>query len=76
MKSIVPFQSKVILENLINSNALMEKKVLDELTKLFCNRKVKFISMHYMQTDDVISGLIILSLMKDHSLLALANVGF
>jgi len=68
--------SKVILENLITSNSTMEKKVVDELKLLFCNEAVKRVSMHYMQTDDVVSGLIVLSLMTDNSQLALANVGF
>ena len=64
------------MENLISSNTVAEEKVIDELKRLFCNENVKLISMHYMQTDDVISGLIILSLMNDQSLMALANVGF
>ena len=54
----------------------MEKSVVAELQRLFCNEAVKRVSMHYMQTDDVLSGLVILSRMKDDSQLALANVGF
>ena len=50
--------------------------MVDELKLLFCNEAVKRVSMHYMQTDDVVSGLIVLSLMTDNSQLALANVGF
>lgn len=69
--------SKVILENLISSNdPAMEQKVMGELTRLFCNHSVNRITMYYMQTDDVISGLIIVSVMNNRSLLALANVGF
>ena len=49
---------------------------MDELKELFCTENVNLISMYYMQTDDVISGLIVLCVMDDQSLLALANVGF
>ena len=49
---------------------------MNELKQLFCSNSVKQISMHFMQTDDVISGLIVLSILNDRSLLALANVGF
>ncbi|XP_065072051.1 uncharacterized protein LOC135696551 [Rhopilema esculentum] len=73
--------SNVILENLIPlqdkvADSKTKGSVIESLRLLFCSKSMKTVTLQYMQTDDVISGLVILGLDGDGSLLFFANVGF
>lgn len=70
------FLSNVILENLVNTKLISQEKFTDSLMRVFCSSTIKHISLHFSQSDDVISGLVIISIQNDGSVIALVNVGF
>eukprot|EP00794_Sanderia_malayensis_P005420 gene5420-6098_t len=64
------FLSKVILENLIN------RQSINPLMQTFCSKRMRKAALHFVQSDDVISGITVLSFQEDGSVVALVNVGF
>lgn len=70
------FMSNIILENLVKTKINANDKLRNSISEVFCNKNTKQASLHFVQSDDVISGIVILSTQNDGSVLSLANVGF